>query len=87
MTNVIYNDDEIIGRIDDLEKYTREELKRQLDDWGIEPSEIIENTKQLMGVIQEIRDNEQDAYNDDALFRITKHPMGSYMYKVLKERE
>lgn len=83
MNNIIYNDDEIIGRIDDLEKYIREELKRQFDDWGLEPNEIIENTKELMGIIQEIRDNEQDNY--DEIIRITRHPMGNYNYKVLKE--
>lgn len=85
MNNIIYNGDEIIGRIDELEKYIREELKNQFDDWGIEPNEIIENTKELMGIIQEIRDNEQDNY--DELIRITKHPMGNYNYKVLKECE
>ena len=83
MNNLIYNDDEIIGRIDDLEKYMREELKRQLDEWDIEPNEIIDNTKDLMGIIQEIRDNEQD--NFDELIRIFKNPMGNYTYKVLKE--
>ena len=86
MSSIIYNDNEIIGRIDDIEKYIRNELKKQLDDWSIEADEIIENTKSMMYIIAEIRENEQEAYNDDALFRIYEHPMGGYEYKVLVEK-
>ena len=84
---IIEFDNEIVGKIEDLEKYLREEMVYQLKSYDLSIEEIKYNCNLMFDILLEIQENEQDNYNNECLFKIYQTPMGNYEYKVLKESE
>ena len=83
MKNVIYENDAIIGTKENLWKYFKEEIKRQLDDNTIDFDELKNNFSDVLEVMGKIQEN-QDIYGNTLLI-IKESPMGSLYYKVLEE--
>lgn len=82
---IIEFDNEIVGKIEDLEKYLREEMVYQLKSYDLSIEEIKYNCNLMFDILLEIQENEQDNYNNECLFKIYQTPTGNYEYKVLKE--
>lgn len=85
MKNVIYENDGFIGTKDNLWKYFKEEIKRQLDDNTIDFEELKNNFSDILEVMEKIQEN-QDIYGNTLLI-IKESPMGSLYYKILEEVE
>lgn len=85
MKNVIYENDGLIGTKDNLWKYFKEEIKRQLDDNTIDFDELKNNFSNIMEVMGEIQEN-QDIYGNTLLI-IKENPMGNLYYKTLEEAD
>lgn len=83
MNNIIVNDEEIIGKLEYIYKYFKEEIKKQLDDNNLSMEEIKQNFDEIFLILIEIEEKEQDNY--DEIFKVVYNPMGAYQYKVLKE--
>lgn len=83
MNNIIVNDEEIIGKLEYIYKYFKEEMKKQLDDNDLSIEEIKQSFDEIFLILIEIEENEQDNY--DEIFKIVLNSMGAYQYKVLKE--
>lgn len=83
MNNIIVNDEEIIGKLEYIYKYFKEEMKKQLDDNDLSIEEIKQSFDEIFLILIEIEENEQDNYNE--IFKIVLNSMGAYQYKVLKE--
>ena len=86
MYNVIINDDdEVIGKIEDIERYFRNELVSQLKDYDESLENIRDNFDMFCDTISEIEENEQESINNNCYFKMSYNPMGCYTYSVLKE--
>lgn len=86
MKNLLINDDYIIGKIEDIEKYLREEMICQLKDIDLDCEELKYNFELMFDIILEIQENEQENIDNGCLFKITPNLMGGYNYIVLKEK-
>ena len=85
MKNVIFNDNDIIGTYENVWKFFKEEIKRQMDDNGISFQELNSNFKDILNIMEEI-ENDGDIYSN-TLIVIKESPMGNLYYKVLKESD
>lgn len=81
MENLIINDTEIIGKIEDIEKYFKNEMVRELkEDICFEVMQ--KNFQDMFDIILEIQENEQEAYNNNDLFLIKENSMGGFVYDI-----
>ena len=85
MKNVIFNDNDIIGTYENVWKFFKEEIKRQMDDNGISFQKLNSNFKDILNIMEEI-ENDGDIYSN-TLIVIKESPMGNLYYKVLKESD
>lgn len=86
------NDDEIIGRIEDIVRYFKDELIRQINEIdmrdeyfesnGVE--NIQDNADNILELINGIyQDYITEKVNYDTPIRVYYHPMGAYQYEIL----
>ena len=85
MSKIIEEDTKIIGKIEDIEKYFKNEMIKEIQG-GIDIEEMKYNFNMMFDVLLEIQENEQEAYNNECLFEIQEHAMGGYIYKVYEKR-
>ena len=84
MSDIIYNDIELIGSIENIEKFFKEEMKREIND-NLSFEEMKYNFNDIFDIILTIQEKEQENINNNCLFKIIECPMGGFIYSVLKE--
>lgn len=85
MKNVIYESDYLLGTKENIWKYFKEEINKQLQDNTIDFENLKENVNNMLEVMEEIQEN-QDIYNN-TLLMIKENVYGNLYYKILKEDE
>lgn len=83
MKNVIYENDGLIGTKENIWKYFKEEINKQLQDNNIDFETVRCNINDMLQVMEEIQEN-NDIYGNTLLI-IKESPMGNLYYKTLKE--
>lgn len=85
MKNVIYENDGLIGTKENIWKYFKEEINKQLQDNNIDFETVRCNINDMLQVMEEIQEN-NDIYGNTLLI-IKESPMGNLYYKTLKEED
>lgn len=82
MNNIIYDNEKIIGTLENIWKFFKEEINRQMQDNTISFEELHYNTNEILELMEELEENKIDS---DTLIQIEEHPMGGYVYKTIEE--
>lgn len=85
MKNVIYKNDYLLGTKENIWKYFKEEINKQLQDNTIDFENLKTNVNNMLEVMEEIQEN-QGIYNN-TLLMIKENVYGDLYYKILKEDE
>ena len=85
MEKVIYENDGLIGTKENLWKYFKEEIKRQLDDNTIDFETLQDNINNILEVMKQIQEN-QDIYGNTLLI-IKQNNFEDLYYKTLEESD
>lgn len=94
MNNVIVKDEEIIGYVQDIVNYIKEELTKQIKNIEVfnDKAENIENLESNYAMWLEFLDSLHYDFIDGAighqtLIKIQYNPMGCFNYKIIEEIE
>lgn len=85
MNKVIEGDTYIIGNKENLWKYFKNEIIRQLDDNTLDFEEMRYNVDDMLEVFDFIQDDE--AIDPDTIIKVEQHVMGGFVYHIMKEVE
>lgn len=80
---VIYEGDYIIGSKENIWRFFKEEINRELNDNTIYLEVLKTNINDMLEVMVELENN-HDIY-DNTLVKIKECSMGGYTYKILEE--
>lgn len=83
MNNIIYDNEKIIGTMENIWKFFKEEITREMQDNTISFEVMQHNFNDMLEVMKEL-EQDKNIY-PNTLIKIEEHPMGGYIYKTLKE--
>lgn len=79
---VIYEDEDIIGKVEEIRKCFLTELSKILSDNNIEIEEKINQLYLTQDLIKQLEEE-----SDKTIIKVSYHPMGAFYYKYMIEEE
>ena len=76
--NIIYNDNEIIGKIEDIKQLFLNRIKEEIDTEELEISEKLVNIGNILDLLNEL---EKEIINEP--IKVFANPMGGFNYYVI----
>lgn len=76
--NIIYNDNEVIGKIEDIKQLFLNRIKEEIDTEELEISEKLVNIGNILDLLNEL---EKEIINEP--IKVFENPMGGFNYYVI----